>query len=632
MFNLKVVSENVPDATSTEALLADIIKPGMTDEEKATAIWRVVYHSRFWNPSSRGNLRLDFGGIDPILRMNCFSPSICQQDAENCIALWELAGLAGRMWQLGWHTTPEVWYDGAWRHFDPTVGRITKDRNGKIASVTLDRSRGGGRTWMRPNSYISTTEGICLGHRMEFTLRREETFTRYWRPLGKDPDYWCASSDGKRPDNRERRGRRRLAKAMEVTERRFEPMPDDAAYGNGRWVFEPDLTRANWRQYLEYDENVAVTEGSSMYSYSSSQLQPVKPGKEALAVFRLRSPYVFSGGWVSGFFSVSKGADRLEVQASTDGGRSWRTLWRKKTTRAHNHTIGLRPVIGGKFDCLVRIRMFAAKDADDVRVGNLKFDTLVMNNPFMLPALKLGKTKITVAAGPQLDTLAIHPCMATAEYRDWIVDESNTISSLEADLPGWQAGLCCVKPGKESYVVFKVATPGELRRLRWGGRFFDDNETSKLFFSFDGKKWHEQPWTYEQRIKDTPNGRREHVSIYEVLDKFPKGAKCVWLKYWFLRPASAKEKHELLLTPGIRIDADYTPASRGKRPPVEVTYCWTQYEGGVATEKTRTKVIDKYPTDFSIVVKGDKEPTMNYVSVRLKPDAHAIAATQAASE
>ena len=96
LFNLKVVSDTVPDATSAEALLKDIIKPTMTDEQKAMAVWQTVYHSRFWNPSSRGNLRFDLGGSDPIIIMNCFSPTICQQDAENSIALWEMMGYSGR--------------------------------------------------------------------------------------------------------------------------------------------------------------------------------------------------------------------------------------------------------------------------------------------------------------------------------------------------------------------------------------------------------------------------------------------------------------------------------------------------------------------------------------------------------
>jgi len=620
LFDLKVISDNVPDVSSTDSLLKQIVTPGMTDEQKVTAVWKVIYESRFWNPSSRGNLREELGGVDPIITLNCFSPTICQQDSEMCIALWSLLGYSCRMWQLGWHTTSEVYYGGKWRHFDATLGRITRNDDGEVGSVTLGRKRRGWKNWMRSNSYISESEGISLGQRMGLTLRRDESFTRYWYPLAKDPDYWCVSSDGKRPDNRIRRGRRRLKKAMELKERRFKPMPDDAAYGNGRWIFEPSFMRKNWKEFLEDERNLALSEGSDMYSYSHVQLHPKEPGRDAYAVFRLRSPYIFSGGWVSGFFATSNKDDEIEVLASVDRGNTWKSLWRKTYGRGNSHTIGLRDVISGKFDCLIKVRMLAAKNPRDARCGGLRFETIVMNNPFVLPALKLGKTKITVDTGPQLDTLGFHPSVVTGEYRTQIVEEKNTITSWEADLPGWQTGLCAKNPGEESYVIFKVTTPGEMRKLRWGGRFIDNNDTTKLFYSFDGRNWIEQKWTYIQRVKDTKNHQRGQVAIYEVLDSFPKGCKEVFLKYWFMRPRSADTKPQLLLAGGIRIDADYLPQVRGKRPPLIVTYCWNQYEKGKETEKTHTKVIETYPTEYGIIVKGDKEPTMNWVKVELKTD------------
>jgi len=620
LHNLKVVSNNVPDTTSVEALLKDIIKPGMTDEAKCMAVWQVVYENRFWNPSSRGNLRAQLGGTDPIVVLNCFAPTICQQDAEMCIALWGMLGYSARMWQLGWHTTSEVFYGGQWRHFDATLGRITRDDSGRVASVTLGRKRKGWKNWMRRESYVSGTEGISLGHTMGITLRRDETFTRYWYPLGKDPDYWCATSDGLRPDNRPRRGRRRLQRAMDLKERRFKPMPDDAAYGNGRWIFQPDFTRPNWRQFLEDSQNVAVSAGRDMYAYCPVRLHPEKPRRQAWVVFRVKSPYVLSGGWLSGFFAAGGKGDELEVLASTDHGRTWRSLWTRTSARANWQTIGLRDVVSGRFDCLIKVRMRAARGAQDVRVGGLRFESIVMNNPFVLPALKLGKTQVTVDTGPQLERISIHPCVADPEYRTQIAAEKNTTTSWEARGADWETGLLAKEPGRESYVVFKVTTPGRMRRVRWGGRFPDDNANNKLFYSFDGKSWTEKPWSYAQRVKDTQNRRREHVAIYEQLDSLPKGTTTVYLKYWFLRRGAPGGKWQRLLTPGIRIDADYLPASRGKRPPVEVTYCWNEYHGRAKVEKTHKKVIDSYPTTYGIIVKGDREPTMNWVRVRLKPD------------
>ena len=89
--NLKVVTDAVPDMTSLDALLKEIIQPGMTDEAKCTAVWRTVHEYRFANASSCGNLA-QVRGTDPILIFNCFAPTICQQDAEMCVAMWSACG------------------------------------------------------------------------------------------------------------------------------------------------------------------------------------------------------------------------------------------------------------------------------------------------------------------------------------------------------------------------------------------------------------------------------------------------------------------------------------------------------------------------------------------------------------
>ncbi|RPI64631.1 MAG: hypothetical protein EHM48_00455, partial [Planctomycetaceae bacterium] len=53
VYKLKIISDVTPDVTSVDALLSQIIKPGMTDEQKCAAAWQVVFQGRFWSPSSR---------------------------------------------------------------------------------------------------------------------------------------------------------------------------------------------------------------------------------------------------------------------------------------------------------------------------------------------------------------------------------------------------------------------------------------------------------------------------------------------------------------------------------------------------------------------------------------------------
>ena len=184
-------------------------------------------------------------------------------------------------------------------------------------------------------------------------------------------------------------------------------------------------------------------------------------------------------------------------------------------------------------------------------------------------------------------------------------------------MPKWVSGLCATKPDTESYVVFKLEAPGDIRRLRWGGRFFRGNDFNKLFYSFDGKTWTEKKWSYRQAPKVTQNKRRSSVADYETLKTVPAGTRTIWLKYWFLRKGPIKDPAKLHLATQLRADADYVPAVRGRRPPVEVTYCWTERHGKMDVEKTHTKVVKSYPASYTVTVRGDRQPTMKSVKIRL---------------
>ncbi len=108
----KVVTDAVPDMTTVESLLADIIRPDMTDEQKCTAVWKLVHRNQFWNSSSRLKLRRRFGGTDPVVMLNCSAQTICQQDSDT-----QLRGLGRRhRWQRGTEKRGR---------FDPSVQTIS---------------------------------------------------------------------------------------------------------------------------------------------------------------------------------------------------------------------------------------------------------------------------------------------------------------------------------------------------------------------------------------------------------------------------------------------------------------------------------------------------------------------------
>ena len=129
----RLVSELEPEMTTVDSILEKIVRRGMSDEEKCTAVMKYVNGHVFWGPSDRGT---DHGIGDPIVLLNCYTATICQQDAAVLTAaLWSALGYDVRYWQLGGHTTGEVLYGGKWRNFDATFDRILRNRDGSVAGV-----------------------------------------------------------------------------------------------------------------------------------------------------------------------------------------------------------------------------------------------------------------------------------------------------------------------------------------------------------------------------------------------------------------------------------------------------------------------------------------------------------------
>ena len=104
-----------PDFTSCEGMLASVLKPGMTSEQKSIAIWKFLSDWRYhWCPAE------EFDEIhDPVKFLNVYGYGFCDDSAQNFAALCEVAGLKARVWGLQGHVVAESFYDNAWHMFDP---------------------------------------------------------------------------------------------------------------------------------------------------------------------------------------------------------------------------------------------------------------------------------------------------------------------------------------------------------------------------------------------------------------------------------------------------------------------------------------------------------------------------------
>src|SRR5262249_11675776 len=107
-----VTSDRPVDCSSYESIARDVLKPGMTEEAKAIALFHFfrqrVYHYQNL-PESR----------EPLKTVNILGNTLCGSQATCMKGLLEgCANLKTRVVSHPGHTFYEVWYGGKWHGFD----------------------------------------------------------------------------------------------------------------------------------------------------------------------------------------------------------------------------------------------------------------------------------------------------------------------------------------------------------------------------------------------------------------------------------------------------------------------------------------------------------------------------------
>jgi hypothetical protein len=103
----------------------------LSPRERAERIWRFVVAHRFHSdPASAG-----IESHDPVKLLNIYGYGFCDDGANVLAAIARAAGIPARIWGLGGHVVPEVFYDERWHMFDPDNEVYYVDREGLVASV-----------------------------------------------------------------------------------------------------------------------------------------------------------------------------------------------------------------------------------------------------------------------------------------------------------------------------------------------------------------------------------------------------------------------------------------------------------------------------------------------------------------
>jgi hypothetical protein len=290
------LSNGQNDFRSLDRIVRRAVEPGMTESEKARALWWQEVQYRFhWEGDNKELL-------NPVKVFNIYGYNTCGNDSICLAGLWRKVGFQVAPARLVGHCVTQVFYDGGWHVMDGDMHSIYLLRdNQTVASEQdlvrdhdlirrthtqgiLQPDRRAGDEW---ESSIYVFEGKVTGDRnsantaLNMTLRPGEALVWRWGHL--NPIKYHGTGTPKFPE--------RIC--------------------NGLWEYRPDFTRSLWRRGTTAIESIREGNGGLV----------AEKGKTGSIVWAMRSPYVIVGG------RLDVDGTSVKLKHSWDG-KSWSEIER----------------------------------------------------------------------------------------------------------------------------------------------------------------------------------------------------------------------------------------------------------------------------------------------------------------
>lgn len=332
-----------------DEIVASAVKPGMTDREKAHAIWFQEIRHRYHFSGDNDELG------DPVKVLNIYGYNTCGNDSICLAGLWKKAGLKVSPARVVGHCVTQCYFDDRWNLFD-----------GDMHAMYL----------LRDSTTIASERDLARDHDL---IRRTHT-QGILNPDRRAADEWEASiytftgpPTGDRNSVQDTSMNMTLRPGEAITWRwgHAEPVkyhgekpryPDTIC--NGQWQYRPDFTHDLWRQGATSIENVSTRDGALVAA----------AGKVGSVVWNIRVPYVLVGGMLSAEGSGAK------FTMSWDG-KSWHEI------RADLDPL-FPPAGPARYGYLLRCEL-----EGDARLTRLEVTNDLQMAPFALPEMTIGANR-----------------------------------------------------------------------------------------------------------------------------------------------------------------------------------------------------------------------------------------------
>ena len=631
--NIKVVSDKVEDVTTLDDWKRSYIKGGMTNDEKAVAIWKTVVKYRHQTAPPNEFLQQEANVHDVMKTIHVYGYGMCCCASANTEQLARFLGWDARGWAITLHSVPEVYYDNAWHLLDGSLMNFFRNPENSLASVAeiakavkdwheanpgyrgddnkLRKLAAKGNWRKAGPALLATSEtygedgpnaagwhgwsstmieydradkhhayeyGYSQGYQLNIQLRPGERLTRNWFNKGLHINM---DGSGEGPGNilKDRNGLSLQRKLGDIAPGRI---------GNGTLEYEAPLSDPVFLATALTAENLAA-DGNPLVLHAKD---PAKPGVLAL---RMPSSYVYLGGEAA--LQAVVGADgAIAVSLSDNNGLDWKEVETIRATAFRK--LDLKPHIYRRYDYRLKFELKGAGTG----LGSLTLTHDIQHAQTPLPALAEGKNTITFSAGPAEGTITIEG----ATNPD-IKPKQLIAADFHPEFKGTGHKMFRVKEYDEKggSVTFPVETPGDIVRIRGGAHYRarDKREGWALQASFDGGK----TWAEIGKLPGPTPGSTK----YFTLENVPKGMRKALVRFQSTR------QYNTLCIFDFRIDADYAQRAPGAGDgsggfrPVKITYVWE--EGGA---KKRDVRVAMSPNE-TYTITCEKPPLMKSIILEL---------------
>lgn len=264
---------------TVDEIARNALAPGMTDAEKAFAIWFQEVQHRHHSPGDNSELG------DPVKVFNVYGYNTCGNDSICTATLWKAVGLKAAPARALGHCISQVFYDNGWHFYD-----------GDLHCVYL----------LRDNRTVAGEQDIVRDHDLVKRTHSQGILfpDTWWQGQGM-PAMYCYVGEvtGQRSGKADTTMNMVLRPGEAIVWRwgQESPMKYHGALRtmptyptvpylicNGLWEYAPDFSKDAWRQGAEA-ENVSST-GNGLAAAD---------GKAGTIVWTISSPYVIVGGHIA---------------------------------------------------------------------------------------------------------------------------------------------------------------------------------------------------------------------------------------------------------------------------------------------------------------------------------------------